>query len=70
MWFNGDETDVQQLFENASSVRLNAVFGYSKTIIIDEAQRIGNIGSSLKLITDELKEIQVVATGSSGDRLY
>jgi len=69
MWFNGDETDVQQLFENASSPRLKSVFGDSKTIIIDEAQRICNIGRSLKLITDELKEIQVVATGSSAFEL-
>lgn len=69
MWFNGDENDVQQLFENASSVRLKAVFGDSRTIIIDEAQRIGDIGRSLKLITDELKEVQVVATGSSAFEL-
>lgn len=69
MWFNGDETDVQQLFENASSARLKAVFGDSQTIIIDEAQRICNIGRTLKLITDELKQIQVVATGSSAFEL-
>jgi predicted AAA+ superfamily ATPase len=65
MWLNGDEADVQLLFENASSPRLKAVFGESKTIIIDEAQRIGNIGLKLKLITDQLKDIQLIATGSS-----
>ncbi|MCX6304096.1 MAG: ATP-binding protein [Bacteroidetes bacterium] len=69
MWLNGDEADVQQLFENASSTRLKTVFGENKTIVIDEAQRIINIGRSLKLITDELKEIQVIATGSSAFEL-
>jgi predicted AAA+ superfamily ATPase len=69
MWFNGDEADVQQLFEKGSSSRLKAVFGENRTIIIDEAQRIPNIGLSLKLINDELKGVQVIATGSSAFEL-
>lgn len=69
MWFNGDEADVQQLFEKGSSSRLKAVFSDNKTIVIDEAQRIPNIGLSLKLINDELKEVQVIVTGSSAFEL-
>ncbi|MCX6268969.1 MAG: ATP-binding protein [Bacteroidetes bacterium] len=69
MWFNGDESDVQQLFENASSARLKSVFGTAGTIVIDEAQRITNIGLALKLITDQLKDIQLIATGSSAFEL-
>jgi len=65
MWLNGDEADVKQLFENASSSRLKTVFGGNKIIVIDEAQRIVNIGLALKLITDQLKDIQLIATGSS-----
>ncbi len=68
-WFNCDETDVQQLLENASTPRLKAVFGTNTTVIFDEAQRITNIGRALKLITDELREIQVIATGSSAFEL-
>ncbi|MBK9302271.1 MAG: AAA family ATPase [Bacteroidetes bacterium] len=34
-------------------------------MIIDEAQKIENIGSVLKLFTDYLKNTQVIATGSS-----
>jgi predicted AAA+ superfamily ATPase len=34
-------------------------------VFIDEAQRIPNIGLTIKLITDKLKGIQVIATGSS-----
>lgn len=69
LWLNGDEPDVQQVFENTSSTRLKSVFGESKTIVIDEAQRIVNIGLSLKLITDQLKDIQLIATGSSAFEL-
>ena len=41
------------------------IFGNKKYVVIDEAQQIKDIGSKLKLITDELPEIQLIATGSS-----
>lgn len=69
LWLNGDEPDVQQLFENASSDRLKSVFGDCKTVILDEAQRIVNIGLALKLIADQLKDVQIIATGSSAFEL-
>jgi predicted AAA+ superfamily ATPase len=65
IWLNGDESDIQTLFENISSTRLNALFADKKIVIIDEAQRIKNIGLKLKLITDQLSHIQLIATGSS-----
>jgi len=65
LWLNGDEADVQQLFANASSTRLKSVFGENKIIALDEAQRIPEIGISLKLITDQIKEVQLIVTGSS-----
>jgi predicted AAA+ superfamily ATPase len=63
IWLNGDEFDVQNLFENISSTRLKYIFGNKKYVVIDEAQQIKDIGSKLKLITDELPEIQLIATG-------
>lgn len=65
IWLNGDESDIQSLFENITSTRLNALFAEKKIVIIDEAQRIENIGLKLKLITDQLNHIQLIATGSS-----
>ncbi len=65
LWLNGDEQDVRGLFENASSTLLHRVIGKNRLVVIDEAQRIGNIGLCLKLITDNIPEVQVVATGSS-----
>ena len=52
LWLNGDEMDVQELFANISSSRLKAIFGNKKIIVIDEAQRISDIGLRLKLVAD------------------
>jgi predicted AAA+ superfamily ATPase len=69
LFLNGDEGDVRALFENVSSTRLKAVFGTKQIVIIDEAQRIKNIGLLLKLIADNLELKQVIATGSSSFEL-
>ncbi|MBQ5974357.1 MAG: ATP-binding protein [Bacteroidales bacterium] len=69
LWLNGDELQVQNLFANASADRLLSEFSNSKIVILDEAQRIENIGLRLKLITDSDSEVQVIATGSSAFEL-
>ncbi|MEI6900800.1 MAG: ATP-binding protein [Bacteroidota bacterium] len=66
---NGDEPDTRDLFENITSTRLKSVIGQNKLLIIDEAQRIANIGLTIKLVTDNLKDVQVIATGSSAFEL-
>lgn len=69
LWLNADETDVRNLFENVSSTRLKALFRDKNIVVIDEAQRITDVGVKLKLITDQMPEIQLVATGSSSFEL-
>lgn len=63
-WLNGDRVEDRALLENASSTRLLSFLSGKKMIIIDEAQRIEDIGLKLKIIFDETS-IQIVATGSS-----
>lgn len=65
LWLNGDENDVQTLFENSSAARLRAYFGNAKYIIVDEAQRIPDAGLRLKIIIDQIENIKVIASGSS-----
>jgi predicted AAA+ superfamily ATPase len=65
LFLNGDELDVRGLFENMTSTRLRAIIGNKKVVVIDEAQRIEDIGLRLKLITDQMPDVQLVATGSS-----
>ena len=62
---NGDESDVRDLLSNTTSTRLKAIIGANRILFIDEAQRIDNIGLTLKLITDQIPDVQVIATGSS-----
>ena len=65
IWLNGDDQDTIALFDSTSAARLKTNFEKYKTIIVDEAQRIENVGVKFKLITDQIPEIQLVATGSS-----
>lgn len=64
-YLNGDEADVREALSNTTSTRLKAIIGNKKVVFIDEAQRILNIGLTLKLFTDQIKDVQVIATGSS-----
>ena len=68
-WWNGDETDIRSLLEKPTSTQLVSLIGNHKTLIIDEAQRIENIGLCIKLIADNIKTVKVIATGSSAFEL-
>lgn len=69
LWLNGDDDDVRETFRNMTSTRLRAIIGNRKIVVIDEAQRIEEIGLRMKLITDQIPGVQVIATGSSSFEL-
>jgi len=69
LWLTGDEMGTQQMFENPTITRFKAEFAGIKFLIIDEAQRLPNVGLGLKLITDYLPHIQLLVTGSSAFEL-
>lgn len=69
LWLNADEFDIRERLSNATSTLLKSLFGNKKIIIIDEAQRVKDIGLALKLAVDTFPEIQVIATGSSAFEL-
>lgn len=70
LWLNGDDLDVQDLFREMSSTRMRALLGNKyHLLVIDEAQRIEDIGLRLKLVTDQIPGVQVIATGSSSFEL-
>jgi hypothetical protein len=64
-YLNADEPDIRQLLTDVSSTELKRIIGDNKLIVIDEAQRISNIGITLKLLVDQIPEVQVIVTGSS-----
>ena len=63
--WNCDEPDVRRKLTEPTSTELKAEIGDADLILIDEAQRVKNIGITLKLLIDNCPEKQVIATGSS-----
>jgi len=66
---NCDEPDVRQNLQNTNSAHLNAYLGNKKLVLIDEGQRIENIGITIKLIIDNIPDVQIIVTGSSAIEL-
>jgi predicted AAA+ superfamily ATPase len=64
-WFNADEPDVRSWLTDPTSTELKQLFGDASLVVIDEAQRILNIGITLKLAVENIPAVQVIATGSS-----
>ena len=69
LWLNGDEPDIRQVFPRMTSAQFRALIGSHSVVVIDEAQRIENIGLVLKLIVDNIPEVKVLASGSSSFEL-
>ncbi|WP_420459308.1 ATP-binding protein [Neolewinella sp.] len=65
LYLNGDLSSVQELLSSRSYENLAAVIGDRKLVVIDEAQRIDEIGLKLKILIDTQPETQLLVTGSS-----
>ena len=65
LFINGDDSQDRLLFENASEVKLRTIIGKFTTFFVDEAQRIPNIGITLKIIHDQIKTVRLIVSGSS-----
>lgn len=66
---NCDEPEVQTMLTNTNVAKLRSIIGNNELLVIDEAQKVDNIGLTLKLIVDNIKSVQVVASGSSAFEL-
>ncbi len=64
-YFNCDIPSVAKRFEEPEPMVLTRLFGDSRFVVIDEAQRIRDIGLTLKVIHDAMPDMRVIATGSS-----
>ena len=66
---NCDEPEVQTILTDTNVAKLRTIIGNNELVVIDEAQKVNNIGLTLKLIVDNIKDVQVIATGSSAFEL-
>lgn len=65
LYWNCDEPDIRQKLSNPTSTQMKSETASAELILIDEAQRVPNIGVTLKLLVDNQPDKQVVVTGSS-----
>lgn len=69
VYLNCDEPDVRAALTGKTSTYMKSFLGDKRFVILDEAQRVANIGLSLKLLCDAYPDMQVLATGSSSFEL-
>ncbi len=65
LFLNGDDADVREALSDLNPTKMKPFIGKNEIVVIDEAQRIPEAGLVLKIIHDNFKDIQLIATGSS-----
>ncbi len=62
---SGEDFEVLTLLERRSVQNYKGLIGNIKVLIIDEAQKIPDIGMKLKLMVDHIEGLKILVTGSS-----
>lgn len=65
LWMNGDNLETRTLMANITVERYRSMLEDNKIVVVDDAQRIENIGLKCKLLTDNFPDVQLIVTGSS-----
>lgn len=66
---DGDNSDVQTMFEDVNESKLKLLLANKDYLLVDEAQKIANVGNMLKILADKHRELKVIVTGSSAFKL-
>lgn len=62
---NGEDVDVRKKLAYRSTQNYLNLLGSKRLLVIDEAQKIPEVGKMLKLMVDEIKDLKILVTGSS-----
>ena len=65
LFLDADDPSNRSLLTNPNTEQIRTFIANHKFIFIDEAQRIVGIGLTLKIITDQFKDVQLFVSGSS-----
>lgn len=68
-WLNCDTAEVREALTTTNPERLRRLVVDTEMLFIDEAQRVRDIGITLKIFTDQIREVQLVVSGSSAFEL-
>jgi hypothetical protein len=62
---NADELTYREALSSQNKQTLGELLGESQLLVIDEAQRVPNIGLNLKILVDHFPHAAIIATGSA-----
>ncbi len=62
---NADELIYREALASQDRRKLGEVLGDAELLIIDEAQRVPEIGLNLKILVDNFPDVRIIATGSA-----
>jgi hypothetical protein len=65
LYLNGEDYTTELILQNKGIEEYKNLIGNNKYLVIDEAQKIENIGQILKLMIDEIEGLHIIITGSS-----
>lgn len=68
-FINADEIIYREALASQSRQRLGELLGDAELLVIDEAQRVTNIGLNLKILVDSFPQAVILATGSASFEL-
>ena len=69
LFLDGDDPSIRALLTDPNTEQLRNIIGLHTLVFIDEAQRIENIGLTLKIVTDQFPQVQLLVSGSSAFEL-
>ena len=65
LMLSGEDYRTSEMLSNKGILEYKQLLGNKRFLIIDEAQKIENIGRKLKLMIDEIDGLKIIVTGSS-----
>lgn len=68
-FINADEVIYREILSSQNLPELQSLIGDAELFVVDEAQRIENIGLNLKIIVDNFPKLKIIATGSASFEL-
>lgn len=65
LFLDADDPATRNILQSPTTEQIRTFIGDYKYVFLDEAQRVPGIGLTLKIITDQFKQVQLFVSGSS-----
>ena len=65
LFLDADDPTIRSILTNPNTEQIRTILSDNKIVFLDQAQRISGIGLTLKIITDQFKDVQLFVSGSS-----